>query len=319
MSRGYGRAILAAFGWLSLTGSSPPNEAAPRPATKEQGALIIPSASPAASPEPYASYPDKNAEDCYGAANHDSADLCAQWRAAVAAEKAASAAVAADWIAGGGALISLVSIVLIFIALLQTRNANRIAKREYAKARIEARNSAKSTDEALAHARVSAEATSELVTVSRETARAQLRAYLDFDGPHYRFDGRDEKEPDSVPIGIGIPVKNFGDTPAVNIRTDLAIAFLHEGQQLESERFQQDLAFISRNDVCTIRADFKVDGAIWKMDEALWEMLQTDQAQIQCDIMVAYDDAFGAAQTLTTKLVSQGSGFRFVAGTRRTT
>jgi hypothetical protein len=45
-----------------------------------------------ASPEHYAAYPVEDANDCYAAPNHDSADLCAQWRAAFAAEKAAQAA-----------------------------------------------------------------------------------------------------------------------------------------------------------------------------------------------------------------------------------
>lgn len=86
------RYIIALVGLTFLTGAGPSNE--PRiGANSNQKTENVPSApAPATSPEEYAPCPDVNAESCYKAKNHDSADLCAQWRAAVAAEKATDAA-----------------------------------------------------------------------------------------------------------------------------------------------------------------------------------------------------------------------------------
>ena len=73
-------------------------------------------------------YPDVYADGCYGSGDHDTADLCAQWRAALAAEEAASAATLGNYIAGSGALLSLTSIILVLVVVGQTRKSNRIAE-----------------------------------------------------------------------------------------------------------------------------------------------------------------------------------------------
>ena len=119
------RGIFCAFVGLALSGAAPPKKDAVTPQATSQPRR-------ATSPLPdYTPYPNRYADSCYGDKNHDTADLCAQWRAAVAAEKATDTAYWSNWIAGAGAMLSFVSIILVVIALGQTRKANRISKREY--------------------------------------------------------------------------------------------------------------------------------------------------------------------------------------------
>lgn len=127
MLRGY-RLYIAALG-LALTGAAPPNE---KPVGKAPAQQVSPSPSP--TPD-YSPYPDKQAESCYDSKDHDTADLCAQWRAAVAAEKAANIGYWGNWIGALGGLLSFASVVLVIFALRQTerslesaKEANKIAK-----------------------------------------------------------------------------------------------------------------------------------------------------------------------------------------------
>jgi len=81
----------------------------------------------------YAAYPDIYEQRCYASKNHDSADLCAQWRAALAAEKAADAA---DWgtrIAVIGTVLSFISTILVLFALHQTAEANEQTRDHFEK------------------------------------------------------------------------------------------------------------------------------------------------------------------------------------------
>ena len=97
MLRGY-RLLVLALG-LVLAGAAPPKEGGIGKAPAEK---IKPSAPK--TPD-YSAYPDKEAESCYTAKDHDSADLCAQWRAAIAAEKAAKATEGGNLVGGIGAEI----------------------------------------------------------------------------------------------------------------------------------------------------------------------------------------------------------------------
>jgi hypothetical protein len=129
MSRGDWGIILALVGWLILTGTSPPHKESPKTNTEEQEQVA------AAPVSNFAAYPNKYADRCYQAKNHDTADLCAQWRAAIAAEKAAESGWWGNLISGFGGLLSFISVVLVVMALRQTeksrgqaREANHIAK-----------------------------------------------------------------------------------------------------------------------------------------------------------------------------------------------
>lgn len=96
----------------------------------------------------YAAYPTPGDQACYASANHDSADLCAQWRAALASERAADASEGGMWIALVGAILSGVSIFFVVQALHLTRQSNKQAKEEFQAARKDAEQAAKFAAEA---------------------------------------------------------------------------------------------------------------------------------------------------------------------------
>jgi hypothetical protein len=121
--------ILAIVALLILAGATPPHEKRPASNTATQ---VQPPPAPISE---YAPYPHPDSHKCYQSKNHDSADLCAQWRAAVAAEEAAYSAWWGNIVGGGAALLTLISLGFIFYALRQTerslkqtREANEIAR-----------------------------------------------------------------------------------------------------------------------------------------------------------------------------------------------
>lgn len=86
----------------------------------------------------WAAYPVENAAACYQAKTHDQADLCAQWRAAFAAEYAADAAHTNNLISIFGVALSSIGLVaLVFtiqqgrLALERAAEANKIARDEF--------------------------------------------------------------------------------------------------------------------------------------------------------------------------------------------
>jgi hypothetical protein len=187
MPRGYRCVVAALVGWLSLAGAHPLDQ----PAEREKGTK---SAEPIEPPAPiYAPYPDKDAADCYEAVNHDSAGLCAQWRAAIAAEKAASAAQWADGIAAFGAVLSFASVILVLFALSLTRHSNRIARLAFKESRLSGQRAYR---------------------LAADTSAAQLRPYVHFTGEP------SPEKPISRTSKVKIRIKNFGQTPAWHVRVE---------------------------------------------------------------------------------------------------
>ena len=82
----FGAVIVAA---ILLGGAGPQQKPeVPSLATQQaQPAQPLPPVAAVTAPQ-YTPEPDRNADGCYNARDHDAADLCAQWRAAIAAEKA---------------------------------------------------------------------------------------------------------------------------------------------------------------------------------------------------------------------------------------
>lgn len=124
MLRGY-RLLFVAFAGLILAGAQQPSEHAKADnSAQQEQASPKQAASPTPPPEPpYRPYPKYNPDPCYRADNHDAADLCAQWRAAIAAEKAAhEARRATNWgIAAAG--LSFATLVGLIVTILQTQGA----------------------------------------------------------------------------------------------------------------------------------------------------------------------------------------------------
>jgi len=81
MLRSHRSIILAVVGWLILCGAQPPQ--------KQGNGSSATNESPNPNGTSFIPYSNYNSERCYKSDNHDAADLCAQWRAAIAAEKAA--------------------------------------------------------------------------------------------------------------------------------------------------------------------------------------------------------------------------------------
>ena len=121
MLRGYRLALTALIGFLALCGASPPSEKSKQPeAGQEQ------QSAPPVTPD-YAPYPNKYADACYRAESHDTADLCAQWRAALAAEESAEIAWWGNWLSVIGASLTLVGTGFIYWTLRETRRTANAA------------------------------------------------------------------------------------------------------------------------------------------------------------------------------------------------
>lgn len=172
MPRGY-RLFVITLG-LILAGAAPPKK---EPVTQTAAHQVSPTQAP---PADYSPYPDKQADSCYQAKDHDSADLCAQWRAAIAAEKASNAAWWGNLIGGVGAALSFASVILVIAALRQTER--------------------------------SLSAASAANEIARDTAKSQLRAYVmaedQFMIGFYR----------NGPTEFTVKLHNRGQTPAHNVR-----------------------------------------------------------------------------------------------------
>jgi hypothetical protein len=216
-SNGIYRGVIAAIVGLILAGASPPTKeekqtaASYRQETSETVATVS---------DKYKPHSDKYAESCYYANNHDTADLCAQWRAAIAAEKAADATTWANWISTAGAILSFVSIVLVLIALGQTRKANRLTMKANARATRQAISGGAQTAASLAIARANADAANEQVVVARESAVNQIRPWLTFKEIHTQVvsNGHSTGGQFSKGFTVTIEWENTGNSPAMAVR-----------------------------------------------------------------------------------------------------
>lgn len=109
MFGGNRRYVLAAIGWLILGGANaPPHNQQKTDATANSQGAFQP-------------YPNVDESRCYQAPNHDQSDLCAQWRAALAAEKAATAASATYWLSLIAVVLTAVGTAALFVTLRLTR------------------------------------------------------------------------------------------------------------------------------------------------------------------------------------------------------
>jgi hypothetical protein len=80
----------------------------------------------AAPPDQFAAYPGYDPDPCYHAKNKDAADLCAQWRSAIAAEKATLEARRATTWSIITTLLNAISLAAVTAALLLTIKANNL-------------------------------------------------------------------------------------------------------------------------------------------------------------------------------------------------
>lgn len=220
-SNGIYRGIIVAIaGLILLAGAQQPTKQ--NEATKRQQEAENPTAKTAPPPEtpklPYRPYGNRYSDACYNAKDHDSADLCAQWRAAIATEKAAREARIATIASVIATILSAIGVGGLIYTLWQThgaldeaRRGNRLNLQFEKRARRQAREAACETKRALDIAERNADAAAAQVKVAHDVAERQLRPYLYVE----------KVEPvalDPMSNIISIPIRNFGKTPAINVR-----------------------------------------------------------------------------------------------------
>jgi hypothetical protein len=180
MPRGYRSIVFATVGWLALCGAQPPAKQAQggnsaQQATPAPKSALAPSPTPTANPSPkFTGYPGYDPDPCYHAEDHDAADLCAQWRAAMAAEKAAHEARRATQWSIVATILSVLGFIALIVTLIQSaialrrgRDANLLLMKENARTTRRAIAGAADTAEALKAARKSASAAQTLAANDR--------------------------------------------------------------------------------------------------------------------------------------------------------
>lgn len=214
--------LVLAFG-LILAGAQQPGERAKH--TERAQAAAPETATPSPEPQPtYKPYAKYNPDPCYRADNHDTADLCAQWRAAIAAEKAANEARIATIAAIVGTIFGLATVVGLTITIWQTngalgeaRRGNRLNLAIERRARREAKAAAVDQARSIRIAEANANAAAELVRISTDNSRRQLRAYLSVEALSV-----ENFHHGSLPI-FKIRIRNTGQTPAKEVRSNFRI------------------------------------------------------------------------------------------------
>ena len=214
------RGIFVAIAGLALAGAGPPSDQPKDGKTAEQTA-------PPGTPSPdYTPYPGYHPDPCYQDKDHEAADLCAQWRAALAAEKAARLSNWGNWIAGAGAVLSFASVVLVLMALGQGREANRLNMREAGRNSRRAVTGSQDTKEALriaaadaSAAQKAARAAHESNVLAREAMHRQLRPHVYVVGVSAKFEARPFYiDPTSYFATCSVALRNFGQAPAKRVK-----------------------------------------------------------------------------------------------------
>lgn len=191
MLRSYRYIIVAFFGWVALCAAKPADHQSNNSdrnqqvkTTKRLRPVTAPSTTNS-QPSTFVAYPGYDPAPCYHARDHDAADLCAQWRASIAAEKSAHEARRATFWSLIATLLSALGVGGLIYTIWQTkgslaeaRRGNRIAMKANARATRQAVASDITTQRALEYARLNADAAHRLAEASDQGFRKQLRAYL---------------------------------------------------------------------------------------------------------------------------------------------
>jgi hypothetical protein len=224
------RGVIVAIAGLALAGAQQPTKQAEiaknHQPTQETTNSSVPQ--PKSVELSYSPYADRSSDSCYNAKSHDTADLCAQWRAAIAAEKAASEARNATIAAFIGVFLSFMTVVGLMVTIFQTRGAlgeakrgNQLAFDFELRSREEARRAAEDQERALAIAErnaktarkgvgESAKATGAMIKAN-EIARNAQRAWVAIKGPILK--------PAQNGTAFCPEITNVGGAPALDVRT----------------------------------------------------------------------------------------------------
>jgi hypothetical protein len=272
-------------------------------------ATATPSPSPSASPaEEFAAYSGYDPDPCYHAKKHDAADLCAQWRASIAAEKAAhEARRSTNWSIVSTFLSALTILGLIF-TIFQGRNGlglarrgNLLAMRENARSTRRALAGAGETAEALRVAALNADAMVELVKATKEASELDLRPYVY--AAEVRIAWVDE---DLVSSPVQILINNYGRSIALDVQITTKIV-VGPYPVPENEFPRELVAAQSWGDVPPGRSiilTHQISPEGWAMrghiGKGTWA--------IYCDIQISYCDLWGNELRNEVFCVSTGIG-----------
>lgn len=272
MVRGY-RGVICAFVGLALSGAAPPEKQA---VTHQLASQPSPNASPTSV---YAPYPLVEADECYQAKDHDTADLCAQWRAAFAAEKSSRVAEWGNWIGGIAAIISAASVILVVLALRQTEKTLKMAQRDRATNTRRAIASGVEAAQAI-------ETAKRQLAATQESANRQLRPYVGLERARIR-----EIKVGEIPIA-NLRLRNAGQTPATNVAVtaNLAIDYFPPPPHIGGEIIAKNNSAASILPGRRFRMRLGQGGTA--LDQKTYDGIASGKAAIYCWGKIEYDDAF---------------------------
>ncbi|WP_296615545.1 hypothetical protein [Sphingomonas sp.] len=234
MPRGYRSIVFAVVGWLALCGAQRPAEQPGSP-SGTQNTVSAPRPAPSESP-PYRPYRDRYSDGCYSAQNHDTADLCAQWRAAIAAEKAADEARLATIAAIVGTVLSLITVGGLIVTIWQTngalgeaRRGNRLNLLFERRSRREARKADADQARALGIAERNAQAATAQAAQFSAAQRAWVRLTVK---PILVTQPREG----SLRFNIEFSAENIGQTPATHFELHYRVLFWKQDEPYEEIR-----------------------------------------------------------------------------------
>jgi hypothetical protein len=292
------RSIIAAIAGLVLIGASQPDK---KTTDSEQSNTKISEvdAQTRVDVGPPTSPPKD--EGCKADKEDRKSELCAQWKAADAANDAAKWA----WLQLG---LSALGVLGLVITLWFNFRALRIAE-----------DAADETKDALAVAKQSADSAANLVRLSDRNAQLELRAYLDFDGVRIdrqpNFDN--PTNPDEKGVRLKITIRNYGRTPAANVECSVT----------PKSRFAKDpnSYAVGEEDRRTPHAIAPSDcfylRFLWRFPSVLLQKIESEEVQIIICIIVTYTDIFEKTHVLRGDFQGRGikDDFSVIEGTRVST
>lgn len=197
--------------------------------------------------------PDYSGPYCYQGASQDNADLCAQWRAALAAEKAVHQAEISNFVGLASAALSFLSFVLVLFALRTARQANRI---------------------------------------SMHLGQAQVRAYVGMSDYDINYEIRKSGEEVEINhCTIVLNWKNSGNSPALNFRTKIDYVFIdrdHTGSPIESFGSYELNSIVYENILSGESLNDKIEIGIFNYEK--WRMRG---CILLLRTYIIYEDVFG--------------------------
>ncbi|MEO5772780.1 MAG: hypothetical protein ABIQ32_01500 [Sphingomicrobium sp.] len=168
-------------------------------------------------------------------------------------------------------------------------------------------------ERSIAEAATAAKAMERQNDIAADTAHAELRAYLDFDGVRFL---RDEEldTPEEVGAGISITLKNYGKTPANRITMETTYLVVAEHLDAHKVAFDADkqFSYIMPSDHATSHGRFM-------MPRMIWEAINLRLAQVRVSAEVNYVDYLNDPHSLECVFENHGvtEEFGFIAGTRK--